>query len=667
MLGPVGSKLPDRTTDEFALPDGSQSAQVSHLLRTRFAGGERVAALLVYRRAGGLTAADRATIGRNAARAALVPLVGRPQAPIVSKQGDIAIVVLPLAHGSTAETKRTIERLRSLGGGAPGLETHLTGTPALLNDISDAIKGADSTLLAATGLLVLLLLVLIYRSPLLALIPLVVVGVAFAVASGIIDLVARAGVAISGTSTSLLLVLMFGVGTDYCLLLVGRYSGFLRARRDAGEALADGLAQTAPAIAASGITVMLALLALLASTLSLNRTLGPVNAIGIGVVLVASLTLLPALLALAGRRAFWPRTGRVAFVPGADDEEPSSRGAPWARIARRVLARPAAALVGSVLVLGVLSLGLFAYHVDADVLAQFRSSTDGTRGYDIVRSEFPRGLLAPTTAMIVRGGAPVTPSEIQAVRARLLSVAGVASATTSRVSRDGRAVALSVVFTDDPYGSAALARVQEMRKVVSGAAPGVRVVFGDGTANRLDFKNAARRDFKVMAPLVLVVVLLTLIVLLRAVVAPLYLIATVVLSFLATLGISVVLFRLVLGERSFDPELPIFAFIFLVALGSDYTIFLMSRVREEARTVSTREAALRAVTATGPTITSAGIVLAGTFAVLIVLPITILVEIGIAVAIGVLLDTFLVRTLTVPALASLVGDASWWPRRARRG
>ncbi len=640
---------------------------MSQLLRTRFAGGERVPALLVYRRAGGLSAADRAVIRRNAARAAAIPLVGRPGAPIVSGKGDVAIVVLPLAHGSTAETKQAIESLRSLGGGAPGLEAHLTGTPALLNDISDAIKGADATLLAVTGLLVLVLLVLIYRSPLLALIPLVVVGVAYAVATGIVDLVARAGVSISGTSTSLLLVLMFGVGTDYCLLLVGRYSGLLRARRNADEALADGLTKVAPAIAASGITVILALLALLASTLSLNRTLGPVNAIGIGVVLLASLTLLPALLAIAGRRAFWPKAGRVAFVPGAADEEPSAREALWARFARRVLARPAVALAGSVLLLCVCACGLLAYRVDADVLAQFRSSTDGTRGYDVVRSEFPRGTLAPTTAIVVRDGARVAPADIQAVRARLLSVAGVAAATVARVSTDGRAVALSLVFADDPYGSPALARVGELRSLVSHVAPGVRVVFGDGTASRLDFKDAAGRDFKVMAPLVLVVVLLTLMVLLRALVAPLYLVATVVLSFLAALGVSLVLFRLLLGERSFDPELPIFAFIFLVALGSDYTIFLMSRVREEARTVSTRDAALRGVAATGPTITSAGLVLAGTFAVLAVLPITILVEIGIAVAVGVLIDTFLVRTLTVPALASLVGDASWWPNRARRG
>jgi RND superfamily putative drug exporter len=191
------------------------------------------------------------------------------------------------------------------------------------------------------------------------------------------------------------------------------------------------------------------------------------------------------------------------------------------------------------------------------------------------------------------------------------------------------------------------------------------VIFGDGSANRLDFKNAAARDLKVIVPLVLAVILITLVLLLRALVTPLYLLATVVLSFLGTLGLSVLLYRVVLGAHSFDPELPIFAFIFLVALGSDYNIFLMSRVREEAATVSTREAALRAVAVTGPVITSAGIVLAGTFAVLTVLPITILIEVGIAVALGVLLDTFLVRTLLVPAIASIVGEASWWPARRR--
>jgi RND superfamily putative drug exporter len=662
VLGPLGSKLGDRTTDEFALPDGSQSAEVSRLLQTRFPGGERVPALLVYRRAGGLIAADRPRIGADAIRAAELPLVGRIGPAIFSPRGDLAVLVLPLAHGSTTETKDTIERLRALRGGSPGLEVHLTGTPALLNDVSDAIKGADSTLLLATGLLVLVLLVAIYRSPLLALVPLVVVGLSYAVATGIVDLLARSGVAISGTSTSLLLVLMFGVGTDYCLLLAGRYSSLLRAHGDHHTALTAALAKTAPAIAASGATVVLALLALLASTLSLNRTLGPVNAIGVAVVLAASLTLLPALLAIVGRRAFWPRLERVSYDPRAAEEDTDQPGMLWTRVARRVLARPVLALGASVGVLGVLALGLLAYRTDADVLAQFRKQTDGTRGYDVVRSEFPPGALAPTTVMIVRDHRAVTQQDVRQVSARLLAERGVRSADVQNRSTDGRAVALSLVFADDPYGAAALTRIADLRERFP---PSPRVIFGDGSANRLDFKNAAARDLKVIVPLVLAVILITLVLLLRALVTPLYLLATVVLSFLGTLGLSVLLYRVVLGAHSFDPELPIFAFIFLVALGSDYNIFLMSRVREEAATVSTREAALRAVAVTGPVITSAGIVLAGTFAVLTVLPITILIEVGIAVALGVLLDTFLVRTLLVPAIASIVGEASWWP--ARRG
>jgi RND superfamily putative drug exporter len=667
VFGPLGSKLGDRTSDEFALPDGSQSAQVSHLLKTRFPGGERAPALLVYRRAGGLTAADRATIRADAAAAEKLPLVGRPQPIVTSPKGDIAFLVLPLAHGSTTQTKRTIERLRALRARAPALEVHLTGTPALLNDIGDAIKQAGSTLLIGTGLLVLVLLILIYRSPLLPLIPLVVVGLSYAVATGIVDLLARSGVSISGTSTSLLLVLMFGVGTDYCLLLAGRYTPLLRTHEDRHAALANALTKAAPAIAASGVTVILALLALLASTLSLNRTLGPVNAIGIAVVVVASLTLLPALLAIAGRAAFWPRSARVQFDPAAQAGT-EERPALWVRFARRVLARPVAALAGSIVLLGVFALGLLAYRTNADVLGQFRHGTDGTRGYEVMRSEFPPGTLAPTTAMVLRRGAPVTPRDLRIVRSRLLSVPGVRSVSpVEQRSADGRAVTVAVVFGDDPYGDRALERVAELRDRVRTLEPGVQVLLGDGSANRLDFQNAAGRDFKVIVPLVLAVILLTLIGLLRALVAPLYLLATVVLSFLGTLGVAVLLFRIVLGERSFDPELPVFAFIFLVALGSDYNIFLMSRIREEAATATTREAALRAVAATGPVITSAGLILAGTFAVLTVLPITILVEVGIAVALGVLLDTFLVRTLTVPALASLVGEASWWPLRAPRG
>ena len=700
VFAPLGSKLPDETKDEFARPAGSQSAEVHHLLETRFAGGDLTPVVLVYQRAGGLTPGDEQAIVDDATAAANVPLVGRSIPPfgpgakpgLVSRDRQAAYTILSFASGGSTETKDSIDRLRSLVQDRPGLEAHVTGTPALLNDFTNAVKEADVKLLLVTGLLVLTLLILIYRSPILALLPIVVVGISYAIANGIVYLLARAGLSISSSSTSLLLVLMFGLGTDYCLLLVGRYSGQLRRTEDRHDALAVSVPRAAPAIVASGATVVAALLVLLASVLSLNKVLGPVNAIGVAVVLLASLTLLPALLAVFGRSAFWPSGKRITFrLPdlaslsdtelkqlieeeretsyrhrlrrgGPAGEDAPQKEAVWLRFGKRVLQRPAAALVASVFLLGACSAGLVAYKTNADVLAQFRTSTDGKEGYELLRRSFPPGITAPTTVLAERRDGPFNKVDFARVAAAL-SVPGVAAFAPQSLSRDRRIESLALVFSDDPYGYAALDRVASLRHRVRGLT-GLHVILGDGTANRLDFKKASQRDFKLIAPLVLLVILATLILLLRAVVAPLYLLATVILSFLGTLGLSILAFKYLFGQDSFDPELPVFAFIFLVALGSDYNIFLMSRVREEAAQYGTREGSMRALSATGPVITSAGLILAGTFAALTVIPIYFLLELGFAVALGVLLDTFLVRTIVVPACAGLVGERSWWPFRA---
>jgi RND superfamily putative drug exporter len=329
-----------------------------------------------------------------------------------------------------------------------------------------------------------------------------------------------------------------------------------------------------------------------------------------------------------------------------------------------VLTHPGRALVAGALLLGGLSLGLLTYHTEADVLAQFRADTDGTRGVDALESAFPPGELAPVTLLIDRSSGPVTDADIAAVRQRALAVEGVSAVSgIRRKSDDGRLVTLNMVFSGAPYSNAALERVREVRREVD-AEPDARVILGGGAADRLDFREAAKHDFAVVAPIALLVIFLTLVLLLRAVVAPLYLLATVLLSFTATLGLSLLIFKYVLDKDSVDPELPLVAFIFLVALGSDYNIFLMSRVREEAHGRSTREGALRALAATGSVITSAGIVLAGTFAVLTVVPFYFLLELGIIVSLGILIDTFIVRTIVVPAIVAIVGERSWWPFRS---
>jgi RND superfamily putative drug exporter len=663
IFGPLGLKLPELTNDEIVLPSSSETAQVHRLLEARFPGGDQKQVLLVYRRPGGLTATDRGAIATDARRAAEVPLVAGALQPfatpgLVSAPGDVAVTVLSLSSEGIFRVRPTIEELRAFPEPGGGLERHVTGTPALLSDFNSAIKGADTTLLLATGLLVLLLLLAVYRSPLLALLPLVVVVVAYSIASGVIYLLARAGLPVDSTSTSLLLVLMFGAGTDYCLLLVARYRANLRAGKNVSEAVGRALPQAAPAMIASAVTVIAAMLAMLTGVLGLNRTLGPVNAIGIAIVLLASLTLLPAVLAVTGERAFWP--GR----PGAAEK----LGGFWQRLGERVRGRPLPWLAAVVLLLGAGAGGISVYKLHSSWLLQFKKETDGTQGYDVLASGFPAGVLAPTNALLERSDGPVSPADVTAVQERLRADPGVASVTDVQSrSTDGRAATLAIAFTDDPFANPAVQRIADLRASLEAPPPGLRVLLAEGTARQADYRAAAVRDTKVIAPIVLAVVLLTLIVLLRALVAPLFLLATVILSYLATFGISLLVFRYVFGQDVVDPELALIVFIFLVALGADYNIFLMSRVREEAQQYGTSEGMLRALVATGPVITSAGLILAGTFSVLAVLPIWELLEIGFAVSLGVLIDTFVVRSILVPAIVWKLGERSWWPSTAKGG
>ena len=663
IFGPLGLKLPELTNDEIVLPSTSQTAEAHRLVAARFPGGDQQQVLLVYRREGGLTAADRSAVEADARRAAEVPLVAAALRPfetpgLVSPGGDVGVTIIQLSSEEIFRVRPTIEELRALPPPGSGLERYVTGTPALLSDFNSAIKEADTTLLAATGLLVLLLLLAVYRSPILALLPLVVVVVAYSVASGVIYLLAKAGLPVDSTSTSLLLVLMFGAGTDYCLLLVARYRANLRAGADVASAVGRALPQAAPAMIASAVTVIAAMLAMLAGVLGLNRTLGPVNAIGIAIVLLASLTLLPAVLAVAGERAFWPTRPDAAEKVGGR----------WQRLGERVRRRPLPWLAAVVLLLAAGAGGLSVYELHSSWLQQFKNETDGTQGYEVLKTGFPAGSLAPTRVLLERSDGPVTPADTSAVQERLRATPAIASVSEIQShSADGRAAMLVFAFEDDPFANPAVLRVEGIRDSLEALRPGLRVLVAEGTARQTDYREAAVRDSKVIAPIVLLVVLLTLIVLLRALVAPLFLLATVILSYLATLGISLLVFRYVFGQDVVDPEFALIVFIFLVALGADYNIFLMSRVREEAQQHGTDEGMLRALVATGPVITSAGLILAGTFSVLAVLPIWELVEIGFAVSLGVLIDTFLVRSILVPAIVWKVGERSWWPSTAKGG
>jgi RND superfamily putative drug exporter len=689
-LVPAGASVDEETKNETPLPVGAESGEVARLLNDRFRSGETAVALLVYRARGDepLSAAQRRRIAVDAELTKELPLiVGRdviaPFGPDagegqVSADGRIAFTVAPVTTTDRKLIPDTIAELRALGS-APGLDFWVTGPSALEADYATSLESADLVLLVVSALLILGLLLFIYRSPVMAFLPLIVVGVAYAIAIGLLTLFAREGLRIDSTSTSLLLVLMFGAGTDYCLLFVSRYAQALRTNEEPRQALAETIPLTGPAILASGVTVALALMAMLAADLQVTQTLGPVNAVGILIGLAASLTLLPAMLAALGRRAFWPVQHRVAFVPRSSRETVLGRpiDAPrsesylraegrWARIGRAVTLRPRRPLAVSVAALVLCCAGLAAYNGMTNPVDLLRGDQSSVRGYDVLAETFPPGVLAPTTIMLERRERSVRPGDLGVARSAIQSVGGSFEVEDSvERSLDGRLATFAVAFTDDPYGEAAFDRIERYRTVLADLdRPGLTARVGDSTAQQVDYVEGAGRDNKVVIPLALLVIALVLAVLLRSLVAPLFLIATVVLSFAATMGVSLAFFRL-LGQDAIDPAVPTFIFIFLVALGVDYNIFLMTRVREEALRYGTREGLSRALGATGPVITSAGVLLASTFAVLMTIPVVPLFQIGFAVALGVLLDTFVVRTVLVPAIASLLGERTWLPWRLR--
>jgi RND superfamily putative drug exporter len=341
---------------------------------------------------------------------------------------------------------------------------------------------------------------------------------------------------------------------------------------------------------------------------------------------------------------------------------------PWRRFGDRVLRRPGMALLVTGVVFCAGALGLLAYKVDYSTTSFFKHSVESVDGFDVLRSAFPAGTLAPTTILVESDSGPVTPTQIADTQQRLKAVSGVASVSPPvQTSRDKQIVALDLVLKGDPLNKSSLDVVPRMRDAVANLPDGTTALVGGSSAINYDIDNANTHDLELIAPLALLVMAVILAILLQALVAPLVLLASVVLSFACTLGISILFIRFVVGDPGFDSSIPIFAFIFLVALGIDYTIFLMARVREEARKYGTREGMLRALAATGPVITSAGVILAGTFSVLMTLPVSFTFDLGFMVALGILLDTFIVRTIMVPAAVELLGDKIWWPSTARAG
>jgi RND superfamily putative drug exporter len=668
-LAPFGTKVSDEVDDTFEsfLPDDAQSTEVAKTLRERFESGQTTGGLVVYYREGGLTEADREKIAADAQRAnrelemkapPVVPF--RPTSPpgVVSPDRSAALTNLTFENDfeKLGEQGKKLREITGEGGG--GLEIYVTGQVGFSADFEEVFGELDVKLLVATALLVLILLGAIYRSPLIAVSPLIVVFTAYQVAQALIYLYMQTGAVVNSNATFIVVVLMFGVGTDYCLLLVSRYREELRRIENKREAMSRALRRTGPVILASGLTVALTMLTLLVADTGSIKSLGPVAAIGVASVLLASLTVLPALLTLFGRNGFWPRRREVEFAPAGADGQ---RTGVWRRFGDRVLTRPGAALAVTVAFFGAGALGLFAYAEDYSTENAFKERAESVEGFKVLSRSFPAGATDPSTVLVERERGPVRQEDLEEVAIRVSRDAAVASvAPLPERSEDGRIGQVGLIFKDDPYTPEAFDAVPRIRESIEDL-PGARAILGNGAAVQYDFDASTERDLKWIVPLGLLVIALILGILLRAVVAPLVLIASVMASFFGTVGISLLFFRHVVGDPGVDASLPVFAFIFLVGLGIDYTIFLMGRVREEARTHGTREGMLRALAATGPVITSAGLILAGTFSVLMTLPVTFVFNIGFMVALGILLDTFIVRTVMVPAAVELLGDRIWWP------
>lgn len=662
VAAPLASKLTDAQDNDAAswLPGSAESTQVldtSNKFRP-----EQIPAVVVYAREGGLTAQDKQAIAQDAQRIKGLtahgvrgaetrgPVYNNPTAP------EAAQIYVPITMDKKGweEIAPAVDSIRDQVGKGGGPAVHITGPGGTSADFSKAFEGIDSTLLFSAMGVVIVMLLLTYRSLTLIFVPLIGVVAALFTSQALIYLLAKhAGLTVNGQSAGILTVLVFGAGTDYALLLVARYREELRRHEDRHEAMALALNRAGPAVLASGATVVLSMLVLLAAEMNSTRGLGPVAAIGVAVALLAMVTLFPALLLVFGRWIFWPA------IPHFGSSDPTASGV-WARMGGRIARRPRRVWGATALALAALSLGLLQIHAEGISNADaFTGKPDSITGQEISERYFPAGSGDPLVIVSNQAQGAQVRGAVAGTKGVVPNSIAVPAGT--KPSYDGK-VLFEATMTD-PADSEAAKRTVERVRDAAHAVPDADARVGGGTAALLDMDAATTHDNVLIIPAVLLVVLLILGVLLRALVAPLLLIGTVVLSFAAALGASALAFRHIFDYAGEQTDFPLFVFVFLVALGIDYNIFLTTRIREEAGRQGTRGGVVTGLAATGAVITSAGLVLAGTFAALGTLPMVAFAEIGFAVALGVLLDTFVVRSILVTSLFLDVGQKVWWPHR----
>ncbi|MFG2974420.1 MMPL family transporter [Streptomyces sp. NPDC048331] len=664
-LGPYAGKLGEVATNDQAafLPQSAESTQVLEARRA-FERSESVPAIIVWQASDAGAISDtqqRAATAAVTALAGRAGITGQPSPALRSADGLALQAVVPLAPDLGKDLPAVLDEVRTAATSVPQLTAQIAGPAATQADLADAFAGIDGLLLGVALGAVLLILLLVYRSLLLPFVIIISAVFALGLACAVVYALADRGVVrVDGQVQGILSILVIGAATDYALLLAARFREELAARGDRMAAAAASVRRSAGAITASAATVALGLLALLASDLTNNRALGPVGAIGILCSLLTTLTFLPAVLALVGRAAFWPATPKPADATAEGHRI-------WRRVAGLIDRAPRRVWVSTTLLMLVLAAfapTLSSRGVPLDEI--FVKDAPSVAAQETLGRHFPGGSGQP--AVIIADA-----DKAKEVRAAVQATDGVASAAPSTASGrpgdealvvDGR-IRIDATLTATADSDRAKTTIRELRDRVH-AVPGADALVGGYTAQQYDTERTAARDRTLIVPVVLVIILLILVLLLRSVLIPVLLVATVALNFLATLGVSALVFQHLLGFSGTDASVPLYGFVFLVALGVDYNIFLMSRVREESLTHGVRRGVLRGLTTTGGVITSAGVVLAATFAALMVIPLAFLVQIAFIVAFGVLLDTLVVRSLLVPALVIDIGPRSWWPSSLSR-
>lgn len=628
-------------------PADSESARASAVL-AEFPDADEQSVLIVGSRPDGavLSAGDLAAMDALAPRVnAQTGYEASPAMP--SEDGKAAVIITPITVGDdNAETAEIVKALRSTiaDQSVTGVDLQVTGGPAFGADVTSAFDGADFTLLLVTILIVAVLLIGTYRSPILWLIPLIVVAVADQLANKV---TAAVGTALElQFDAGIISVLVFGAGTNYALLLISRYREELFLTDNHRAALSSAWKKTMPAILASNVTVVLALLTLAMAVIPGTRGLGISSAVGLLIALAGVLFALPPVLAVCGRGVFWP------FVP-----RPGSKSEPgkyWRVVASQVMRRPLVALGAGLVLLAIMATGLFGTQVGLTQVDKFRVATESSVGLEVLSGHFPAGESQPM--LIV-----ANTSDAQPVVDAVSDLDGIVRASVTGETADGQWTRIMVTGEYGPGTSQSLALVQELRDTI-GEIPNTQALVGGAEATDVDARAGNTRDLLVIAPLVLAVSFIVLFILLRSLVAPVVLLLVNLISAAAAIGAGAWLSGLLFDQDALDLQVPLLSFMFLVALGIDYTIFLVHRARAEAELVGTREGMVNAVSHTGGVITSAGIVLAGVFAALGVLPLVTLGQLGLIVGLGVLVDTLVVRTIIVPALFGILGDKIWWPR-----